>query len=66
MVMRDRSAFEVTPAMIEAGAAVVFDFRSISDDAELAERVYIAMSAARARRLVSNRDASTSSHPLTS
>ncbi len=39
----DRPALEITPAMVEAGASVVSDFREISDDRELALRVYTAM-----------------------
>lgn len=38
---------QVPPAMIEAGSIVVYEYREICDDAELALRVYIAMRAAR-------------------
>lgn len=34
---------KITPQMIDAGERVVFDYRGISDDAELAERVFAAM-----------------------
>ncbi|MDP8994355.1 MAG: hypothetical protein M3N07_05120 [Pseudomonadota bacterium] len=47
--MADRPAqneIYLTPSAIEAGASVVRDYREISDDAELASRVYTAMQAA--------------------
>ena len=41
---RDRPVLiQITPEMIEAGASVVFDFRAIADDHELASRVCSAM-----------------------
>ena len=41
---------EVTPAMIEAGACAVSDFGKISDERELALRVYTAMLGASGRK----------------
>ena len=42
---RDRPAdeIEVTPAMIEAGVAVLWDWTGIADSYELSRKVYIAM-----------------------